>query len=126
MYFPDEDKALIARFHTVAWEERPPIVLELTDPRLKKIGQRLIYLERPDLLTDTERVRYDSAIAARITKDDADTPWLTLPRALADLDDLIAEAEPADVAFLLEHRAQLENRMERAGLALAAQPIAVP
>lgn len=122
--FP-EDEALIARFHTVPWEERPPIVLEFMDPRLKKIGQRLIYLERPDLLPDAERARYNYAIAARLTRDDAEVPWLTLHRAIADLDDLISDAGPGEAAFLLEHRAQLAGRLEKAALALDAKEIAV-
>jgi exodeoxyribonuclease I len=124
-FFPKEDEALIERFHVVPWEARPSIVLAFKDLRLKKIGQRLIYLERPDLLTDVERHRYDRAIAARIARDDAEAPWLTLPRAIAVLDDLMAEADPIEAVFLQEHRDHLAGRMENAALALDTTTLAV-
>ncbi len=118
-FFPKEDEPLIERFHAVPWEERPPIVRAFTDRRLRIIGQRLIYLERPDLLTDAERTRYERAIATRITKDDPEVPWLTLPQAVIDLDALIADAGPLEAAFLQEHRAHLSGRMTEASATLA-------
>jgi len=124
-FFPKEDEGLIERFHMVPWEERLPIILAFKDPRLRKVGQRLIYLERPDLLVDAERARYDRAIAVRIARDDAETPWLTLPRAIADLDDLIAEATSVEAAFLQEHRVHLAGRLTQALLATASPAMAV-
>ena len=117
-FFPTEDEALAQQFHVVPWEERPAIVAAFKDRRLRKIGQRLIYLERPDLLAAAERVEYDRAVAMRIAKDDADLPWLTLPRALTDLNDLITDADPGDVAFLQDHCTYLTDRLERAMLML--------
>lgn len=119
-FFPNEDEALAQRFHVVPWEERPAIVAAFKDRRLKKIGQRLIYLERPDLLLHDERAQYDRAIAMRIAKDHAEVPWLTLPRALADLDDLLAEADPIDVVLLRGHRAHLADRLARASQAVSS------
>ena len=117
-FFPKEDEALALQFHTAPWEERPAIVADFKDRRLKKIGQRLIYLERPDLMAAADRAQYERAIASRIVRDDADAPWLTLPRAIADLDDLMVDANPDHVAFLREHRVHLAERMTRAALAL--------
>jgi len=48
-----------------------------------------------------------------------------IPKALADLDELIAEADPVEAAFLQEYRAHCASRMERAMLTLSA-PIVVP
>jgi exodeoxyribonuclease-1 len=124
-FFPKEDEALIERFHVVPWEDRPTLVRAFTDRRLRKIGQRLIYLERPDLLSDVERLRYEQAIAHRISKDDPEAAWLTLPQALTDLDDLISNADPIEAVFLHEHRAHLADRMEKAGLALATPAVAI-
>ena len=119
-FFPKDDETLMERFHVVPWEDRPAIIAAFKDRRLKKIGQRLIFLERPELLQDVDRTGYDRAIAARIGKDDTETSWLTLPRALAELDELLTEADPNETAFLQEHRTHLADRMERAALILNA------
>lgn len=119
-FFPKEDEPLMERFHVVPWEQRPAIVTAFKDRRLKKIGQRLMFLERPDLLPHRDRTQYDRAIAARISAGDAETSWLTLPRALADIDELLAAADPIEVAFLQEHRMHLTNRMDSAALILNA------
>jgi exodeoxyribonuclease I len=124
-FFPREDEALAVRFHEVPWEERPAIVATLTDRRLRKIGQRLIYLERPDLMGDSERSQYDRAIALRIGKDDGDVPWLTLSRAVADLEDLMVDADATEATLLGEYRAHLAARIEMAAVAinvLSAEP----
>jgi exodeoxyribonuclease-1 len=117
-FFPKEDEALAQKFHTVPWEERPAIVAGFKDRRLRKIGQRLIYLERPELMPEAERAQYDRAIASRISRGDAETPWLTLPKALADLDDLVVDSDTEHIAFLQEHRVHLAGRMVRATVAL--------
>jgi len=65
-----------------------------------------------------ERARYDRAIASRIARHDPDTPWLTLPQAVADLDDLLLDAGLEHVTFLEEHRVHLTQRAARAALAL--------
>jgi exodeoxyribonuclease I len=102
----------------VLWEERPAIVAAFKDRRFRKMGQRLIYLERPDLMAAADRAQYERAIASRIARDDAETPWLTLPRAMADLDDLMIDADPEHVAFLHEHRTHLADPIARAALVL--------
>jgi exodeoxyribonuclease I len=113
-FFPKEDEVLAQQFHSVPWEERLAIVAAFKDRRLKKIGQRLIFSERPDLLLETQREQYEQAIASRIASDDDGSPWLTLPRAMVDLGHLIANAGPEQLAFFHEHRTHLSDRMARA------------
>ena len=55
-FFSKEDEVLMERFHAIPWEERPAIVKAFDDVRLQKIGRRLIYFERPDLLGDADRI----------------------------------------------------------------------
>lgn len=117
-FFPKSDEVLMERFHAVPWEDRPAIVTMFTDPRLQKVGRRLLYFERPDLLADTERARYENAIARRITNDDPEIPWLTLSRAVADLDELLTEADAAEAVFLHEYRAHLVDRLSVATAAV--------
>lgn len=129
-FFPKDDEPLIERFHALPWEKRLAIVDAFADRRLRKIGRRLIYLERPDLLTPQARADYDRAIASRIGKADVETPWLTLHAALAELDELLAAAAPDELEMLRAHRAHILARIEQAALILgepyqstAAQPL---
>jgi exodeoxyribonuclease I len=118
-FFPKEDEALAQQFHTVPWEQRLALIANFKDRRLKKIGQRLIYLERPELMPATNRAQYERAIASRIVRDDPEVPWLTLPKAMAHLHDLIADADPDHLAFLYDYRGHLADRLAWAVLALA-------
>jgi exodeoxyribonuclease-1 len=120
-FFPREDEVLIEKFHTVPWEDRPALVMALNDPRLRQIGTRLIYIERPDLLSAIERSKYDRAVAARITRDAAKVPWLTLPRSIAELDKLLDEVNPSHTTFLQEHRHHLSKRLETAMQVLSVE-----
>ncbi|WP_315730341.1 MULTISPECIES: exonuclease domain-containing protein [unclassified Bradyrhizobium] len=113
-FFPREDEALMQQFHLVPWEDRLPLVTALKDRRLRQIGLRLIYTERADLLEALERERYDRALAIRIMGQDAVVPWLTLPKALADLDELLDATEPSLASLLREHRDLLSQRLATA------------
>jgi exodeoxyribonuclease-1 len=95
--------------------------MALNDPRLRQIGMRLIYIERPDLLSAIERSRYDRAVAARITRDAAEVPWLTLPRSIAELDKLLDEVDPSHTTSLQEHRHHLSRRLETAMQVLSVE-----
>jgi exodeoxyribonuclease I len=104
------------RFHALPWEERPAIISAFTDRRLKQIGKRLLYLERPDLLADATRGEFDRAVAHRISVDDLERPCLTLSKAIVAIDDLLADANPVEMAFLHDHRAHLAERLAEAQL----------
>ena len=110
-FFPEEDEALMKRFHARPWEERPIIISAFTDRRLKQIGRRLLYLERPDLLADATRAEFDRAVAHRISADAPERPWLTLPKAIMAIDKLLTDANPVEMAFLRDHRAHLTERL---------------
>jgi hypothetical protein len=102
------------RFHDVAWEERLPLVKTLKDPRLQKLGLQLIHVERPGLLSAPECSDHDVALARRMTGHKIEVPWLTLPKAIAELDALAATLGPSHAAFIEEHRAHLTDQMKRA------------
>lgn len=109
-----EDEALMQRFHNVPWEERLQLVRALQDQRLQTIGLQLIHVERPDLLSAPERSERDRAVARRTLGHEVEGPWLTLPRALMELDALAARADASQAAFIEEHRCYLADRLERA------------
>ena len=49
------------QFHIAPWEDRMDLVRQMQDQRFARIGQRLIYYEKPDLLSDPtkEKIRND-------------------------------------------------------------------
>jgi hypothetical protein len=60
-------------------------------------------------LADATRGEFDRAVAHRISVDDLERPWLTLPKAIMAIDDLHADADPVEMAFLHDHRAHLAS-----------------
>jgi exodeoxyribonuclease-1 len=106
--FVDADDArLMDAFHTTAWPGRCAIVEEFQDERLKTIGRQLIHLECPSVLDPGRRRELDSAAAKRVLGNGEDVPWLTLPKALKQLDEMIPTASGAEVAALREYRQHL-------------------
>jgi exodeoxyribonuclease I len=112
-FWSRSDERLMQAFHTVPWERRVTLCGELQDRRLRTLARRLVYFERPDLLTESERQQFEHAIWRR-TCSDEDVPWLTASGALTELDHLAAGGAGAaqDVAA---YRAHLEERLARVG-----------
>lgn len=104
------DNAIMERFHTLDWPQRTTLVNQLSDERLYSLGQRLIYVEAPDVMDEKARRDYDKAIARRLMADDETLPWLTYPKALTDVDELIAGAQGNEASLLAGHRDYLRER----------------
>ena len=77
----------------------------------------MIHAERPDLLPGPERAEHDRALAMRLTVEEPSHP-VSLPKALAEMDALLAEAEAEQMAFLQEHRSHLAQCLDKASRAL--------
>ena len=86
------DESTMRRFHTVPWDQRPALVGAFRDSRLRHLGNRLLFVERPDLLSPAYRKTCRDAVHRRLTAT-ADTPWRTVPAAIAAIDRLL-EATP--------------------------------
>jgi exodeoxyribonuclease-1 len=119
------EQYLMDAFHDAPWEQRPAIVERLADERLKAIGWRLLHAERPDLMEAMLRSHHDTEFAHRIAGESKDVPWLTIPKALADLDEMLVTASSSDVLLLTEHRAYLVARLNDAMLRLPSASEAV-
>ncbi len=111
----NDDNALMERFHALDWPQRMPLLGQLADGRLRALGQRLLYVEAPDLMDEAARHEYDAAIARRLMADDGTMPWLTYPQALAEIDKLIAAADGDEADLLAGHRDYLRERAVWAG-----------
>lgn len=110
--FPSNaDQARMHSFHAQGWEDRIGILQEIDDERHRQIGQRLIAVERPDLLTDAQRQRWDVWRRERfLTSEQA--PWTTAASALKQLAELSESATLIQQAQL----ADLRHFLDRLGL----------
>lgn len=113
-FFPEGDQRLLDIFHNVDWIERVEIVEKFEDPRLKLLGRQLIHVERPDVLDPVSRLELDREIARRIAHHNSDHPWLTLPKALTEVDEFLVSANSTERSFLIEHRNHLSQRLKDA------------
>jgi exodeoxyribonuclease I len=113
-FFQDADEDLMDAFHAADWSKRKTIVGKFGDPRLKTIGMQLIHLERPDLLDKAIRRAHYSTAAKRLLGHGEDIPWLTLPKALEEIEEMLATASGAELKFLQEHNQYLRERHHQA------------
>ena len=118
-FIGDSDQALLDRFHDADWPERVPLLSSLSDERLQSLGQRLIFTEAPDVMAANTRDEYHAALARRLMADEGTVPWLTLPKAIAEADDLLAVAGNTEATLLTGHREYLRQQAEWAASLLA-------
>ena len=96
-----DDEEIMQKFHSSSWDDRVELLRGLEDERARELGQRVVYLEQPEALPKSLRARLDAWLAERILNSDPEVPWMTVPKALAEVDRLIAGTkEPADRKFL--------------------------
>ena len=115
----DEDQVLLDRFHEAEWIARAALVAQLADERLKALGQRLIHTEAPHVMSEPDRREFDTVIARRLMTAEGTVPWLTLPKAIEEANDLLAVAAAAEATLLSELRDYLTQRAEEAAALLA-------
>jgi exodeoxyribonuclease-1 len=98
--FPSrEDEARLAAFHRQEWPHRIRLTPSIEDGRYRELGERVIATEQPHLLTSTQRAQWQAWRRDRILAT-GENPWLTVPDAMTELDEL------ADSA-LIDQRLQL-------------------
>lgn len=89
--FPtDADQEIAEKFHSASWGESVKLLESVQDERVRELGQRLVYLEAPGALPKSLRARFDGWLAERIQSKDPDVPWMTVPKALSEVDRLMA------------------------------------
>jgi exodeoxyribonuclease-1 len=99
-----EDTNLMAEFHASTWETRSQLPGHFTDQRYQRLARRLIYFERPDLLSSKTRDALDVEIGRRLSEESLELrPWLSLPTAIQEADSLLAEVGSA------EERTRVQN-----------------
>lgn len=84
------DEEITERFHSTSWDDRLALVESLQDERARELGERLAYLEHSEALPKTTKRRLDAWLKKRTLTDDPDVPWMTVPKALAEIEALSA------------------------------------
>jgi exodeoxyribonuclease I len=115
-FFNQSDQVLLEKFHNIEWEDRVKLINEFQDARLKKLGNQLIYIERPHLLPEKLRQECIQAHKDRILHADTEVPWLTMMAAKEELKNLITDCADIDKEFYQHHLAFIEYRINEAHL----------
>jgi exodeoxyribonuclease-1 len=87
-----DDEARLAAFHRQDWAHRIGVIPSIEDERYRELGERLIAVEQPQLLTTTQRTRWQTWRRERIVAP-GDVPWLTVAHAMAKLEELTEAAQ---------------------------------
>lgn len=106
----DDDMELLDRFHEAPWEQRQDIVAKLKDRRLRELGLRLIFFERPGALDRETRMMLERWNSERLLGGDG-VPWLTLEAALQNVEELLNDLDDDERAHLEDHQAWLTDRL---------------
>jgi exodeoxyribonuclease-1 len=65
-FLSSADTALLRTFHNLDWVERGAVVERLADDRLRELGKRLIFVERPDVMDPVERAELEKRTTDRL------------------------------------------------------------
>jgi exodeoxyribonuclease I len=81
-----DDGARLATFHRQEWPRRVGLIPSIEDERYRELGERVIATEQPQLLTTTQRTRWQEWREDRLLAT-GDVPWLTIADAVAELEE---------------------------------------
>jgi exodeoxyribonuclease I len=116
----NEDQTVMDRFHLTDWRDRANLLTQLTDERIKLLGQRLIFVEAPDALSAQDRSIHGIDIARRLMAPEGSVPWLTLPKSISDTNNLISGSSGSKATLLRDLRDYLIQRTAQAGAVLSS------
>lgn len=109
------DAAACERWHRQPWNMRAGFAAQhIQDTRLRSLAIRQVFLDGPETLTPKAWRRGQDWLRHRLTTTD-EVPWLTIPKALARCEELVATVEPASRPALEAIRAWLVERREALG-----------
>lgn len=107
-----EDQARMTAFHEAGWSERAVLLGRLADPRLQILGERILYSESPEVMDESQLSFYRADVARRLLAEEGTVPWLTLPQAMRETDELLAGLTGADAVLLKDLQAYFIGRVE--------------
>ena len=113
--FPNAaDEARMKQFHQVDWDDRSALAAQIEDPRLGEFARRLIYFERPEMLSQAQSAELSAWMANRVLTEDESVPWMTVRKALRETDALLQDARGEEAHLLREVKDFLHGRAAKA------------
>ena len=107
-----EDNKIMPEFHTAEWDKKLSILSKFKDERLQYFGKKLLYMEKPEMLTkpDFNIIHKDTAKKLLSTNNEK---WNTIPRTYSEIDTLRVkfdkEGHPEKLVILDEINAYVEE-----------------
>lgn len=110
-FFSSNDKLKLEKFQVSSWEDRASTIGEFEDQRLRLLGQRLIYLYRPDLLDTNTKNRIAAGALDRWMSSLPNSPWMTFARVEIQLAEIEAAGaiNPDAMSTLRNHYTRLKS-----------------
>ena len=87
-----EDNKLMPEFHSVTWDKKLSVISKFKDERLKYFGKKLLYMEKPELLTKEDYNLIHKDVAKKLLSTNNEK-WNTIPRTYSEIDTLRAKFE---------------------------------
>mgnify|MGYP005990348357 CR=1 FL=1 len=111
--FPSaEDNKLLPEFHNVEWDKKLTVVNKFKDERLKYFGKKLLYVEKPELLSKSDYNLIHKDISKKLLSTNNEK-WNTIPRVYSEIDTLREkferEGQPEKLVILEEINAYVEE-----------------
>jgi hypothetical protein len=76
-FYSNADKRLLEEFRAADWTARAELVGKFNDDRLKQLGQRVVFLNAPEMVPETYRAAAHAAIDDKWRANDPKAPWTT-------------------------------------------------
>ena len=88
-----EDNKILSGFHEADWDKKLSYLQKFKDERLHYFGKKILYQEKPDLLSKEDYDEIHGTIVKRVLSTADEKKWNTIPRTYKEIDDLRAKFE---------------------------------
>ena len=99
-------------FHAAEWEKKLSVISKFKDERLQYFGKKLLYMEKPEMLSKSEYKMIHKDIAKKLLSTNNEK-WNTIPRTYSEIDTLRAkfdkEEQPEKLIILDDINAYVEE-----------------
>jgi len=82
-----EDNKIMPEFHKAEWNKKLSVLDKLKDERLHYFGKKLLYEEKPEMLSKSEYNKIHRNLAKRLLSTNNER-WNTIPRTYSEIDTL--------------------------------------
>ena len=107
-----EDNKIMPEFHSADWDKKLSILSKFKDERLQYFGKKLLYMEKPEMLSKTDYNKIHKDVAKKVLSTNNEN-WNTIPRTYSEIDTLRAkferEEQPEKLVIIDEINAYVEE-----------------